>query len=153
MNKKQIRLTESDLKQIVKESVNKILNEAYGTPPNKDIEMANKYRDAGWPQSGIEVAKSDDNYSDISYDVRQMTDCFLKIIDIAKGLEEGIRSDENGGLYRHTRHYKGDKDSDSLNAIYPYIMTLEKICDKGLDITERLSNHLIQNIGLNPKEY
>ena len=67
--------------------------------------------------------------------------------------EEGIRSDENGGLYRHTRHYKGDKDSDSLNAIYPYIMTLEKICDKGLDITERLSNHLIQNIGLNPKEY
>lgn len=32
MNKKQIRLTESDLKQIVKESVNKILNEAYSTP-------------------------------------------------------------------------------------------------------------------------
>ena len=32
MNKKHIRLTESDLKQIVKESVNKILNEAYGTP-------------------------------------------------------------------------------------------------------------------------
>ena len=30
MNMKQIRLTESDLKQIVKESVNKILNEAYG---------------------------------------------------------------------------------------------------------------------------
>ena len=29
MNKKQIRLTESDLKQIVKESVNKILNEMY----------------------------------------------------------------------------------------------------------------------------
>ena len=29
MNKKQIRLTESDLKQIVKESVNKILNELY----------------------------------------------------------------------------------------------------------------------------
>ena len=29
MNKKQIRLTESDLKQIVKESVNKILNEVY----------------------------------------------------------------------------------------------------------------------------
>ena len=37
MNKKQIRLTESDLKQIVKESVNKILNEAYGTMPKDDI--------------------------------------------------------------------------------------------------------------------
>ena len=37
MNKKLIRLTESDLKQIVKESVNKILNEAYGTMPKDDI--------------------------------------------------------------------------------------------------------------------
>lgn len=36
MNKKQIRLTESDLKQIVKESVSRILNEAYGTPSNDD---------------------------------------------------------------------------------------------------------------------
>lgn len=36
MNKKQIRLTESDLKQIVKKSVNKILSEAYGTMPNND---------------------------------------------------------------------------------------------------------------------
>ena len=35
MNKKQIRLTESDLKQIVKESVGKILSEAYGTPDAK----------------------------------------------------------------------------------------------------------------------
>ena len=36
MNKKQVRLTESDLKQIVKESVNKILSEAYGTPSTED---------------------------------------------------------------------------------------------------------------------
>ena len=36
MNKKQIRLTESDLKQIIKESVSKILNEAYGTMPSQD---------------------------------------------------------------------------------------------------------------------
>ena len=34
MNKKQIRLTESDLKQIVKESINKILKESY----NDDME-------------------------------------------------------------------------------------------------------------------
>lgn len=153
MNKKLIRLTESDLKQIVKESLNKILNEAYGTPPKKDIEVANRYSDARWPESGIEVTKSEDNYSDISYDIRQMTDYFLKILDIANGLEEGVKSDENGGLYRYTRHYKGDKDSSSLNAIYPYTMTLEKICDKGLDTIERLSNHLIQNRGLNPNDY
>lgn len=36
INKKLIRLTESDLKQIVKESVSKILSEAYGTPSKSD---------------------------------------------------------------------------------------------------------------------
>ena len=44
MNKKQIRLTESDLKQIVKESVNKILNEAYGTPDKGTRNSINSYR-------------------------------------------------------------------------------------------------------------
>ena len=43
MNKKQIRLTESDLKQIVKESVNKILSEAYGTMPHNDLLMHYDY--------------------------------------------------------------------------------------------------------------
>ena len=42
MNKKQIRLTEGDLKQIVKESVSRILNEAYGTP---DERTKNKIED------------------------------------------------------------------------------------------------------------
>ena len=42
MNKKQIRLTESDLKQIVKESVNKILSEAYGTPRKLDKGLNDK---------------------------------------------------------------------------------------------------------------
>ena len=41
MNKKQIRLTESDLKQIVKESVNTILREAYGTPENRTKKQNN----------------------------------------------------------------------------------------------------------------
>ena len=34
MNKKLIRLTESDLHRIVKESVNRVLNEAYRDPFN-----------------------------------------------------------------------------------------------------------------------
>jgi hypothetical protein len=42
MNKKQVRLTESDLKQIVKESVNKILSEAYGTPQKLDKGLNDK---------------------------------------------------------------------------------------------------------------
>ena len=60
MNKKQIRLTESDLKQIVKESVSKLLKEAYEDAFNDDfynrirpiqdginavnIEVTNKFR-------------------------------------------------------------------------------------------------------------
>ena len=40
--KKIVRLTESDLHRIVKESVNKILSEEYSTPPLKDrISFAN----------------------------------------------------------------------------------------------------------------
>ena len=48
MNKKQIRLTESDLKQIVKESISKILSEAKKKDPMqqwfKDMEDIQKYR-------------------------------------------------------------------------------------------------------------
>ena len=49
MNKKQIRLTESDLKRIVKESVSKILKEAKKKDPMqqwfKDMEDIQKHRD------------------------------------------------------------------------------------------------------------
>ena len=45
MNNKQIRLTESDLQQIVKESVNKILKEAYGTPSSQDYWAAQSVND------------------------------------------------------------------------------------------------------------
>lgn len=37
MNKKIVRLTESDLHKIIKESVRKVVNEADGTSPQKDI--------------------------------------------------------------------------------------------------------------------
>ena len=42
MNKKKIRLTESDLKQIVKESVNKIISEAYGSMTDDDAKLITK---------------------------------------------------------------------------------------------------------------
>jgi len=44
MTKKLIRLTESDLHNIVNESVNKILNEAYGTPDKGTRNSINSYR-------------------------------------------------------------------------------------------------------------
>ena len=42
MNKKIVRLTESDLHKIIKESVRKVVNKAYGTSPQKDIKVANR---------------------------------------------------------------------------------------------------------------
>ena len=53
MNKKQIRLTESDLKQIVKESVNKILNEAYGTLPRNDWHFTTTLNNGDYPEDSI----------------------------------------------------------------------------------------------------
>ena len=53
MNKKQIRLTESDLKQIVKESVNKILSEAYGTPPHDDFNFTSTLKDGDYPEDSL----------------------------------------------------------------------------------------------------
>ena len=41
-NKKLIRLTESDLHRIVKESVNRVLNEGYNIPKNLDIDDDNR---------------------------------------------------------------------------------------------------------------
>lgn len=52
-NKKQIRLTESDLKQIVKESVNKILNEAYGTMPQDDANFVGTLAYGDYPKDSI----------------------------------------------------------------------------------------------------
>ena len=54
MNKKQIRLTENDLKQMVKESVNKILSEAYGTPDEGTQNAINNIRN-------LEVGNNDYN--------------------------------------------------------------------------------------------
>ena len=46
MNKQVIRLTEGDLHKIIKESVNKILCEAYGTPSTNDATQLQKADDA-----------------------------------------------------------------------------------------------------------
>lgn len=45
MNNKLIRLTEQDLHRIVKESVSKIVNEAYGTAPKADQEIVKNIED------------------------------------------------------------------------------------------------------------
>ena len=66
MNKKQVRLTESDLKQIVKESVNMILSEAYGTPQKLDKGLNDKI------DSYLQYDHTYDPKNDIVWDDRKL---------------------------------------------------------------------------------
>ena len=63
MNKKLIRLTESDLHRIVKRSVNKILREA----SEKDAELAQSMRDNGITPAQYYEDAYDDPYNDGNY--------------------------------------------------------------------------------------
>lgn len=78
-NKKQIRLTESDLKQIVKESVNKVLSEAYGTMNAQDsADMArldNPYSDYVPKENRYNSGK------DSSYDVNKIMELWHYLND------------------------------------------------------------------------
>lgn len=159
MNKKQIRLTESDLKQIVKESVNKILNEAYGTSPQKDIKIANRYANAPNPEFDANTNLSwttEDEYNDIAPEIREIAICFSKIHDIIRSLKIGLNKDKNGSsdirnMRRGIRPIK-PKNSNALVGMDNYLYTLDKIVDKGKFVLHKMTDRIIQNMGLNPKD-
>ena len=159
MNKKQIRLTESDLKQIVKESVNKILNEAYGTSPQKDIKIANRYANAPNPEFDANTNLSwttEDEYNDIAPEIREMAICFSKLHDIIRSLKIGLNKDKNGSsdirnMRRGIRPIK-PKNSNALVGMDNYLYTLDKIVDKGKLVLHKMTDRIIQNMGLNPKD-
>ena len=159
MNKKQIRLTESDLKQIVKESVNKILNEAYGTSPQKDINIANRYANAPNPEFDANTNLSwttEDEYNDTAPEIREMAICFSKIHDIIRSLKIGLNKDKNGSsdirnMRRGIRPIK-PKNSNALVGMDNYLYTLDKIVDKGKLVLHKMTDRIIQNMGLNPKD-
>lgn len=159
MNKKQIRLTESDLKQIVKESVNKILNEAYGTSPQKDIKIANRYANAPNPEFDANTNLSwttEDEYNDIAPEIREMAICFSKLHDIIRSLKIGLNKDKNGSsdirnMRRGIRPIN-PKNSNALVGMDNYLYTLDKIVDKGKLVLHKMTDRIIQNMGLNPKD-
>ena len=92
MNKKQVRLTESDLKQIVKQSVNKILNEAYGTPSDEDRKA---HSDLEWSNAGVPGVRDFTNNDEIaiSYNNNKIAIKFAKIYE---GLYMVMRETETG---------------------------------------------------------
>jgi hypothetical protein len=120
MNKKQIRLTESDLKQIVKESVNKILSEAYGTSTNADNK---KYNNLVFGDPNFETLK----------DANGDFDAFSTLINkIFYNFEEIIYEIDEYGL--------GNEYSKKL-----YNLAL-----KGADITKLWKNKEIMKLGIQP---
>lgn len=137
MNKKQIRLTESDLKQIVKESVNKILNEAYGTPDSDTrtaIErLKNAKQDSGLPYGAPSPARqnmrpydiSDKQREDISAIMRSTRELVFMIGNILD------QQQEKRGHFRGAEKEFGL--DNYLNTMIRYGKKIESVCKMAYD--------------------
>ena len=132
MNKKQIRLTESDLKQIVKESVNKILSETYGTVPKQDKVSQSAY-------GGKKIDKS--AYSN---DNEKLKAEYMQ--KLANGIYDVRDASEWFGYYSEGEIF-GDSKSPSLkkysDMIYNKIQEIE-------NIYQQIKRIMTMKLGLQP---
>jgi len=159
MNKKQIKLAESDLKQIVKESVNKILNEAYGTTDRRTQNLVNNLRDK-------EDARRLDGFpnnlkADPAHDVDNARVAINRfIVNIQEVLYkltlctafEGERNSRSwttninsADSYENIRN-----DFSSGTDTQKYLYAIEKQIKRAVNIAERLKKVLIMNQGVQP---
>ena len=138
MNKKQIRLTESDLKQIVKESVNKILNEAYGTP-NK------------WTKTktyNINQARNDDRNYIKNADNEPVNASLADFLNDMLHVSDKL-SDQNDVL----RRLDGKYNPYASPSYKPCVQALYKIGDKLTFIVNRMISIANMEEGEQPDEY
>ena len=128
MNKKQIRLTESDLKQIIRESVNNILSEAYGTMPHNDLLMHYDY-------SPYEDKSLDSNLNDKDYHKKGDVPRYNWVPELAKAYGEFkmVANDARPYSYVGQRYMeKLRKDLRNIEDILNRVIKIEKM-DLGLD--------------------
>ena len=137
MNKKQIRLTESDLKQIVKESVNNILNEAYGTfdsDTRTAIGRINKAKDNSGLPYGVPSPYqqdmrpydiSDRQREDISAIMRQARELVYMIGNILN------QQQEKRGKFRGAEKEFGL--DNYLNTMIKYGNKIQSVCKMAYD--------------------
>lgn len=111
MNKKQrIRINDSHLKQIVMESVNKILNEAYGTMNAQD---------------SADIARLDNPYPqskyDIPYNSGKKTSYYIdKLVELMIQMQ---KYDEWGGeIWNIIYQFGGESYADSINGDFDRIV-------------------------------
>ena len=159
MNKKQIKLAESDLKQIVKESVNKILNEAYGTTDRRTQNLVNNLRDK-------EDARRLDGFpnnlkADPAHDVDNARVAINRfIVNIQEVLYkltlctafEGERNKRSWttNIYSADSYENIRNDFSSGTDTQKYLDAIEKQIKRAVNIAERLKKVLIMNQGVQP---
>ena len=150
MNKKQIRLTESDLKQIVKESVSKILSEAYGTPRKWDKETFGSLATPSYEEWNPSQSTLRKDY----YNGNRPFEGVMKVGELINDLYGAIRDitwkDEdylNDAGMKTTRTFAGDR---GRNTIFKYQDLLTKKLDEMNHIHKLLLNKLKQTTGEQP---
>ena len=127
--KKIVRLTESDLHRIVKESVNKILSEEYYTPPLKDrISFANY---ANVDDYNGEI----DDKVDFNSMAGTLNKVYSRLIDIKEVLPDGSWFKTVG---------------DYNNGSEKYFIYLKKCIDGALNSIKRIVKINMINRGLQP---
>ncbi len=148
MNKKQIRLTESDLKQIVKESVSRILNEAYGTPSNDDKDTF----------TSLDRRPYDKNWSPSQWRINndRPFENTMKVGELINELGAAIQD-----MYYKDKDYYNDAGIETKrgrfmwergeNTIFKYQDLLNKKVDEMQRIYDLLLNKLKQTTGEQPK--
>jgi len=132
MNKKLIRLTESDLHKIVKESVNKILKEEYSTPPLKDRTSFANYANVDYYNGGIDDKEDFDSVAGI------LNQVYTHLIDI----QELLPNDTNFELI-----------GDSQNGSEKYFKYLTKCINRAQKCVSRIVNINQMNRGLQPRVF
>lgn len=132
MNKKFIRLTESDLHKIVKESVNKILKEEYSTPPLKDRTSFANYANVDYYNGGIDDKEDFDSVAGI------LNQVYTHLIDI----QELLPNDTNFELI-----------GDSQNGSEKYFKYLTKCINRAQKCVSRIVNINQMNRGLQPRVF
>lgn len=132
MNKRTIRLTESDLHRIVKESVNKILKEEYSTPPLKDRTSFANYANVDYYNGGIDDKEDFDSVAGI------LNQVYTHLIDI----QELLPNDTNFELI-----------GDSQNGSEKYFKYLTKCINRAQKCVSRIVNINQMNRGLQPRVF
>lgn len=149
MNKKQIRLTESDLKQIVKESVSKILSEAYGTfdsDTRTAIERINKAKNDSTLPYGMPSPKRQDRRPyNVSDEQRE------DISSIMRNVRE-LRYAIHNTLNQYKENRGKFMGSEKEFGIDNYLFTMLKYANKIENVCRMAYDKVLMNNGDQPDD-